>query len=114
MGHFSPYTPALRSPGTPPFGPGLPPLGGRAGRLRDAVVGRAVTAAVERAMLPAVNELRAGLGTPTVASADELLRRAPLMIVTTAKPFEYACTDWGPDVVMVGAQSWDPPAFEPQ
>ena len=25
---FSPYTPALNSPGTPPFGPGLPPLSG--------------------------------------------------------------------------------------
>ncbi|HEX3002918.1 MAG TPA: nucleotide disphospho-sugar-binding domain-containing protein [Angustibacter sp.] len=111
---FSPYTPALRSPGTPPFGPGLPPLAGPVGRVRDAVVGRLVTSAVEQAMLPAVNELRATLGVATVASVDELLRKAPLMVVTTAKPFEYAATEWGPHVVMVGAQSWEPAVAEPE
>src|SRR6185312_5683135 len=40
--------------------------------------------------------------------ADEFLRKPPLMLVTTAKPFEYASTDWGPDVVMTGAMSWEP------
>src|SRR5258708_21468401 len=33
---FCPYTPPLRSPGVPPFGPGLRPLSGVLGRLRDA------------------------------------------------------------------------------
>ncbi|MFB8368061.1 glycosyltransferase [Pseudarthrobacter sp. NPDC055928] len=34
---FSPYTPALDSPGTPPFGPGLPPMRGFLGKARDAL-----------------------------------------------------------------------------
>jgi MGT family glycosyltransferase len=105
---FSPYTPALSSRGTPPFGPGLPPLGGRLGAVRDAVLRKAVTGATEKIMVPRVNALRAELGLPPVASADEFLRKAPLMLVTTAKPFEYAATDWGPDVVMTGAMSWEP------
>jgi MGT family glycosyltransferase len=105
---FSPYTPALSSRGTPPFGPGLPPLGGPLGAVRDAVLRRAVMGAVEKVMVPRVNALRAELGLPPVASADEFLRKPPLMLVTTAKPFEYASTDWGPDVVMTGAMSWEP------
>ncbi|HJW00626.1 MAG TPA: hypothetical protein VJ617_16155, partial [Arthrobacter sp.] len=70
---FSPYTPALDSPGTPPFGPGLPPMGGFLGRARDALVRRAVLGAVEQAMLPKLNALRRELGLPSVASADEFL-----------------------------------------
>jgi MGT family glycosyltransferase len=105
---FSPYTPALSSRGTPPFGPGLPPLGGALGAVRDAVLRKAVMGAVEKVMVPRVNALRAELGLLPVASADELLRKPPLMLVTTAKPLEYASTDWGPDVVMTGAMSWEP------
>jgi len=110
---FSPYTPVLSSPGTPPFGPGLPPLGGPLGAVRDAVLRKAVMGAVVKAMLPRVNGLRTELGLTPVASAEEFLRKAPLMLVTTAKPFEYATTDWGPDVVMTGAMSWEPAAQAP-
>jgi MGT family glycosyltransferase len=111
---FSPYIPALNSPGTPPFGPGLPPMGGFLGRARDAVLGRAVLGAVEQAMLPRLNALRGQLGLSPVASADEFLRKAPLMLVTTAKPFEYAATDWGKEVLMVGASTWEPPQDIPE
>jgi MGT family glycosyltransferase len=110
---FSPYTPALDSPGTPPFGPGLPPMAGFLGKARDTLVRRAVLGAVESAMLPTLNALRSDLGLPAVASADEFLRKAPLMLVATAKPFEYAATNWGPDVIMTGASTWDPPTDEP-
>ncbi|MGM9473769.1 glycosyltransferase [Pseudarthrobacter sp. YS3] len=106
---FSPYIPVLHSPGTPPFGPGVPPLGGVAGRVRDAALRRLVLGAVEGALTPGINALRADVGLPPVASAEEFLRKAPLMLVTTAKPFEYAATDWGPGVVMIGASAWDPP-----
>lgn len=111
---FSPYTPALSSPGTPPFGPGLPPMGGFLGRARDAVLGKAVLGAVEQSLLPRLNALREQLGLPPVASADEFLRKAPLMLVTTAKPFEYAVTDWGQEVLMVGAATWEPPQDIPE
>lgn len=111
---FSPYTPALSSPGTPPFGPGLPPMGGLPGTVRDALVRRAVLGAVEQTLLPTLNALRADLGLSPVASADEFLGKAPLMLVTTAKPFEYSVTNWGPDVVLMGASGWDPPQDEPE
>lgn len=111
---FSPYTPALDSPGTPPFGPGLAPMGGLLGKVRDAVVRWAVLGAVEQAMLPKLNALRTDLGLPSVASADEFLRKAPLMLVATAKPFEYDATHWGPDVIMTGASAWDPPLSDPE
>lgn len=109
---FAPYTPALHSPGTPPFGPGLAPLSGPLGAARDAVVGRMVLGAAERGMLPRLNELRRSLGLEPVGSSEEFARKAPLMLVATAKPFEYATTEWGPDVVMIGASAWEPPAQE--
>lgn len=64
-------------------------------------------------MLPRLNALRGDLALPPVASADEFLRKAPLMLVATAKPFEYAATNWGTDVIMTGASTWDPPVDEP-
>ena len=99
---FSPYIPFLKSPGVPPFGPGLKPLSGRLGRMRDAAVRPLVMGVLENAMLPPLNKIRAELGAPAVASADEFLRRAPLMLVATGKPFEYSQTDWGDAVHMIG------------
>src|SRR5699024_4303852 len=92
---LSPYTPPLRSRGTPPFGPGLAPMSGPVGRLRDAVVRPLVAGAAERVMRPRINELRAQHGLRPVHSADEFLRRADLMLVTTSEPFEYPHPDWG-------------------
>ena len=113
---FSPYTPPLQSRGTPPFGPGLLPMPGPLGTLRDAVVRRLVIGAVEKLMLPRINLLRADLsgGTlPPVSGADEMFRTAPLMLVTTSRPFEYPHPDWAPDVRMIGALEWEPPAEPP-
>jgi MGT family glycosyltransferase len=113
---FSPYTPPLRSRGTPPFGPGLDPMSGPLGRVRDAVARRMVIGAVEKLMLPRINSLRAELSgrtLPPVSGADEMFRTAPLMLVATSEPFEYPHPDWGPDVRMIGALEWEPPAERP-
>ena len=113
---FSPYTPPLQSRGTPPFGPGLAPMAGPLGRVRDAVARRLVIGAVEKLMLPRINALRAGLSggqLPPVSGADEFFRTAPLMLVTTSQPFEYPHPDWGPDVRMIGALGWEPPTEPP-
>jgi MGT family glycosyltransferase len=59
-------------------------------------------------MLPPLNEIRVGLGLPTVVSADEFWRRAPLMLVATGKPFEYLQGDWGESVHMIGPCPLDP------
>ncbi|MDE8585783.1 glycosyltransferase [Arthrobacter sp. NQ4] len=113
---FSPYTPPLPSRGTPPFGPGLAPLPGPLGMARDAVVRRLVIGAVEKLMLPRINALRddiSGGMLPPVTGADSMFRTAPLMLVATAGPFEYPHPDWAPDVRMIGALDWEPPAENP-
>ncbi|MCW2729243.1 MAG: glycosyl transferase [Mycobacterium sp.] len=105
---FSPYTPPLRSPGVPPFGLGLKPLSGALGRLRDAAVQTAVVGTLERGMLPPINGIRTDVNVRPVASIDEFLRRAPLMLVASGKPLQYPQTDWGDAVQMIGPGVLDP------
>jgi len=105
---FSPYTPPLQSDGVPPFGLGLAPLSGRLGRLRDAALRPVVMGMMERAVLPQGNRIRATAGAPPVASADEFMRRAPLMLVASGKPFEYLQTHWGDAVQMIGPCMFEP------
>jgi MGT family glycosyltransferase len=111
---FSPYTPPIRSVGTPPFGPGFKPLPGLLGRMRDGLLRPLVMGAAEKAMGPGIAELRSARGLPAVASADEFFRHAPLMLVTTAEPFEYHHEDWGTDIMMIGASAWEPPGAVPE
>jgi UDP:flavonoid glycosyltransferase YjiC (YdhE family) len=105
---FLPYTPPLRSPGVPPFGPGLRPLSGVLGRLRDAAVRVAVAGPLERVILPPINRIRADLDLRPVASMDEFLRRAPLVLVASGKPFQYPRTEWGEAVQLIGPCVVDP------
>ena len=59
-------------------------------------------------MLAPVNKIRADVSAPPVASADEFLRRPPLMLVASGKPFEYPQGDWGDAVQMIGPCVFDP------
>jgi MGT family glycosyltransferase len=105
---FSPYTPPLRSPGVPPFGLGLKPMSGSVGRMRDAAVRTAVVSRLEKVMLPPINMIRAKVNAGPVASMDEFLRRSPLLLVASGKPFQYPQTDWGDAVQMIGPCMLDP------
>ena len=105
---FAPYTPPLRAPGVPPFGLGLKPLSGVLGRVRDTAVRTAVVGTLERVMLPPINAIRADVGVRPVASMDEFLRRAPLILLASGKPFQYPHTDWGDAVQMIGPCVLDP------
>jgi MGT family glycosyltransferase len=58
--------------------------------------------------LPAGNKIRASAGAPPVTSADDFMRRAPLMLVASGKPFEYPQTDWGDAVQMIGPCMFEP------
>jgi MGT family glycosyltransferase len=100
---FSPFTPYLRSRGAPPFGPGLRPLPGVVGGIRDASMRPIVRYLFDRPMLPRINALRAGLGAPKIHSVDELMRRAPLLLAVGGEPFEYPHPDWGDAVHFIGA-----------
>lgn len=110
---FSPFTPPLRSVGTPPFGPGFKPWPGLAGRVRDGLLRPVVMGVAEKIMSPRIAELRRARGLTAVRNADEFFRKAPLLVVPTAEPFEYHHDDWGDDVVMIGASSWEPPQEPP-
>lgn len=110
---FWPYTPALPSPGVPPFGLGLKPLSGVVGRARDRVVAAVVTRSLERTMVPPINAVRNTVGLAAVDSMEEFYRRAPLMLLASAKPFQYPQTDWGPALQMIGPCILDLPEETP-
>lgn len=112
---FSPFTPFLRSPGIPPVGPGKRPRPGPVGAFRDWGVRLVVDRVMDRPVLPRLNALRSVVGAPSVASIDEFVRRAPLMLVVGGEPFEYRRPDWGEQIVMIGAcvNDDDPQAIPP-
>lgn len=110
---FWPYTPALPSPGVPPFGLGLKPLPGVVGRARDRLVAAVVTRSLERTMVPPINAVRNTVGLAAVGSMEEFYRRAPLMLLASAKPFQYRQTDWGPALQMIGPCILDIPEETP-
>lgn len=112
-GVFCPYPLVLRSRDAPPFGPGFPPARGPLGRARDLLVHGIVTNTVERRLRDPLNDLRKQLGLTPVATVDEWLRHAPLLLYMTAEPFEYPRRDWPENVVMIGPCDWDPPAEAP-
>jgi UDP:flavonoid glycosyltransferase YjiC (YdhE family) len=105
---FSPFTPYLRSRGVPPFGPGLRPLPGVLGDIRDAGFRPFVKYLFDRPMLPPVNAIRAGLGVSPIASVDDFMRRAPLLLTVGGEPFEYPHPGWGDLVHHIGACAFEP------
>src|SRR4051794_29167545 len=106
----APYPLPISAPGVPPFGPGLAPAHGLLGRLRDAVVRPLVIGAVERTILPRLNEVRRVVDSrlPVIHSADEMYSRPPLLLYLTAEPFEYHRPSWPANVRMVGPSPWEP------
>ncbi|OBJ49075.1 glycosyltransferase [Mycobacterium sp. 1423905.2] len=105
---FSPFTPYLRSRGVPPFGPGLRPLPGVVGDIRDASMRPFVWHLFDRPVLPRVNAIRGELGVSPVASVDEFMRRAPLLLAAGGEPFEYPHPGWGDLVHHIGACVFEP------
>lgn len=103
---FAPYFLPVRGPGVPPWGLGLAPARGAAGRLRDALLWRVVTALHDRA-LPELNGLRASAGVPPFRHVAEYATRAPRVVIYTAPPLEYP-RDWPANVRLVGPGVWEP------
>jgi MGT family glycosyltransferase len=111
---WSPYPLPLPSRDAPPFGPGFRPARGALGRLRDAALRPLVFGGVERIVTPRVNEIRSGVGLPSLPDATAMFTAPPLLIYLTAEPFEYPRSDWPANVRMVGPCDWDPPAEPPE
>jgi UDP:flavonoid glycosyltransferase YjiC (YdhE family) len=110
---WCPYPLPLPSRDAPPFGPGLRPARGPLGRLRDAVIRPLAFGALERIVAPGVNEVRARVGLPPIGGAVEMFAAMPLLLYTTAEPFEYPRSDWPANVRLIGPCDWDPPASPP-
>ena len=79
---FAPYFLPLRSPGVPPWGLGLAPARGAAGRLRDALLWPVVDRLYDR-VRPSLNELRASAGAPRLRHVSDFATRAPLVDVSS-------------------------------
>ncbi|NTY58076.1 glycosyltransferase [Mycolicibacterium sphagni] len=100
---FSPFTPYLRSRYAPPFGPGLRPLPGIVGAIRDTMMRPIVSYLFDRPVVPRINAIRARLHATPVDSVDGLMRRAPLLLAVGGEPFEYPHPDWRDIVHFIGA-----------
>ncbi len=110
---FCPFPLPLSSRDTPPYGPGLPPAGGPAGRLRDRLARPLLDDTLGRAIGNRLDGVRASLGLDPFERAEEMLLAPPLLLYMTAEPFEYPRSDWPANVVMIGPCAWDPPAELP-
>jgi MGT family glycosyltransferase len=110
---WCPYPLPLPSRDAPPFGPGLPPARGGLGRLRDAALRSIVFGALERIVVPRLNEIRSQVGVAPIEGAAEIFGAPPALLYLTAEPFEYPRSDWPENVRLVGACEWDPPAESP-
>ncbi len=110
---YSPYLLPLPSRDAPPFGLGLAPMGGPAGRIRDAIVGRGFHIGFDRAVMPTVNALRTQHELPALDRYSDLLERPPLLLALTAEGFEYPRSDWPANVRLIGAVNWSPPEPAP-
>ncbi len=108
-----PFPLAMTSRDVPPFGPGLKPAAGAAGRARDRLLRPILVGSLKRACFPALNATRASVGVPRFETTDAMFGAAPLLLYMTAEPFEYPRSDWPASVRMVGPCCWEPPADPP-
>jgi UDP:flavonoid glycosyltransferase YjiC (YdhE family) len=86
---WCPFPMPLPSRDVPPFGPGLRPMPGPAGRLRDAAVRPVVFGPLVRIVLPQLNRVRERIGVPPLKDAASAFTAAPMTLYLTAEPFEY-------------------------
>ncbi len=109
---YCPYPPPFRSDDVPPHGLGLRRARGPLGRARDLMVRKFG----DRQLAPELaqfNDIRTGLGLPTVHKFDDQFLRSDLFIAFTAEPYEYHRSDWPSHVRLVGPGLWEPPADPP-
>lgn len=107
---FAPYGLPIPSRDAPPFGLGLRPARGFAGRVRDRLVRRLAFAPLERIVLPRVNDLRRAQELPPLANSAEFWAGAPLVLSLHGRAVGVPRSDWPSSVRMVGPGNWDQPA----
>ena len=110
---WCPYPLPVPSRDAPPFGLGLRPAHGPVGRVRDAVLRPLTLGAIARTARPAINGVRERAGLRPLTDVVDAFTAPPLLLYTTAEPFEYPRSDWPANVRLVGPCDWDPPAEAP-
>ena len=110
--YYCPYPPIFRSRDAPPYGPGLAPMRGPLGQVRDRLAGAFLDRVAGR-HLPPLNALRARLGLAPLDALEEHFLAAPLFVLFTAEPYEYPRTDWPASVRLVGPGTWEPESEPP-
>lgn len=108
VARFHAFPLPMTAAGVPPFGPGLAPLSGPAGRARDRLLAPLLHGPLDRMVLPRMNAIREAAGAAPVRHViDAYTGHAPLLLLS-AEPFEYART-WPGHVHPVGPGLWEPP-----
>ena len=103
---------ALPGWGAPPFGPGLPPANGAAGRLRDRVV-FALSDRMWDKGLPAINDARAANGLSPLRHTLEQMTDVDRLLLLTTRALEYPGFTPPENVLTTGARLGDPAWTEP-
>ena len=112
---IAPNVNMLSTPGMPPMGYGLRPLGGRLGRMRDTALHRLNDVLMGTGTL---NDTRRELGLAPVGSLEQSVRRADRVIFLTSEAFDFTPTTPDPAVVYGGLPippserspaAWTPP-----
>jgi MGT family glycosyltransferase len=103
----------LPSADVPPFGPGLRPLRGPLGRLRNRALRPVIIGGFERALLPSINALRVAEGLPPLRDVTDFYSRAPLTLYFTSRFFDYPRSSWPAGFRFIGPVVWDPATAAP-
>ena len=105
-------------PDTPPFGPGLQPMGGPVGRLRNRLIGAMATKLIFGRAQEVYDRTRADLGLPRDPRPALDAVASPMLHMQGAVPsFDYPRRHLPPTVHWVGAlrpdppRDWTPPAW---
>jgi MGT family glycosyltransferase len=107
---FSPYFTWLPSPDVPAFGPGMKPMRGPVGRVRDVALAKAIGFDVDRRFLSDLNVVRATAGAGPLDHIHDLWTRPPLLVYMTVPELEYPRRGWPDSFRFVGHCPWGPGA----
>lgn len=103
----------LPAPEVPPFGPGLKPMAGPLGPIRNRALTPLTVGMLERVALPGTNTLRVKAGASPLRDAVDMFTRPPLTLYLTSQALEYPRAMWPESFVFTGPLTWDPPTDPP-
>ncbi|MBF6328122.1 glycosyltransferase [Nocardia transvalensis] len=109
---WAPMLLPLPSRGVPPYGPGLVPIRGPLGRLRDSAL-QCVIDHYWDEVLPELNRMRVWYGLSPLRHTVDYFRQPPLQLNFTAPPFDDVRRDWPDSIRQIGPGLWAPTAPRP-